>query len=87
MTDHAVLHDQKNYHLFRFKILMKLFAKRKSRGAEYFEINIEYNVCGRLHTYQIINLQILNLLIFSNILININLSFASPIRKFLFFIF
>ena len=44
MTDlvlHAVLHDQKNYYLFRFKILIKLFAKMKSRGAEYFEINIE----------------------------------------------
>ena len=39
---HAVLHDQKNYHLFRLKILIKLFAKMKSRGAEYFEINIEY---------------------------------------------
>ena len=35
---HAVLHDQKNYHLFKFKILIKLFAKMKSRGAEYFEI-------------------------------------------------
>ena len=45
MTDpvlHAVLHDQKNYHLFRLKISIKLFAKMKSRGAEYFEINIEY---------------------------------------------
>ena len=43
MTDlvlHAVLHDQKNYHLFRLKILIKLFVKMKSRGAEYFEINI-----------------------------------------------
>ena len=39
---HAVLHEQKNYHLFRFKILIKPFAKMKSRGAEYFEINIEY---------------------------------------------
>ena len=61
MTDllllHAVLHDQKNYYLFRFKILIKLFAEMKSRGAEYFEINIEcmlYIVCGRLHTYQTI---------------------------------
>ena len=28
MTDlvlHAVLHDQKNYHLFRLKVLIKLF--------------------------------------------------------------
>ena len=44
MTDlvlHAVLHDQKNYHLFRLKILIKLFVKMKSRGAEYFEIHIE----------------------------------------------
>ena len=44
MTDlvlHTVLHDQKNYHLFRLKVLIKLFAKMKSRGAEYFEINIE----------------------------------------------
>ena len=39
---HAVLHDQKNYHLFRLEILIKLFAKMKSRGVEYFEINIEY---------------------------------------------
>ena len=45
MTDlvlHAVLHDQKNYHLFTFKILIKLYAKMKRRGAEYFEINIDY---------------------------------------------
>ena len=39
---HEGLHDQKNYHLNRFKILIKLFAKMNSRGAEYFEINIEY---------------------------------------------
>ena len=40
---HAVLHDQKNYHLFRIriKILIKLCVKMKSRGAEHFEINIE----------------------------------------------
>ena len=38
---HTVLHDQKNYYLFLFKILIKLFAEMESRGAEYFEISIE----------------------------------------------
>ena len=67
MTDlilYAVLHDQKNYHLFtdcRLKILIKLFAKMKSRSDEYFEINIEcmlytMYVIDYIHTkYQIIN--------------------------------
>ena len=44
MTDlvlHTVLHDQKKYHLFRFNILIKLFAEMESRGDEYLEINIE----------------------------------------------
>ena len=38
MTDlvlHAVLHDQKNYHLLRFKFLIKLLAEMKSNGTEY----------------------------------------------------
>ena len=47
------------YGIFRFKILIKLFAEMKSRGAEYFEINIKFMLYimyyGRLHTYQIIN--------------------------------
>ena len=33
--------DQENYHLFRLKFFIKRFAEMKSRGAEYFEINIE----------------------------------------------
>ena len=40
MTDlvlHAVLHDQKI-------IIIKLFAKMKSSGVEYFEINIKYYI-------------------------------------------
>ena len=44
MTDlvlHTVLHDQENYHLFRLKFLIKRFTEMKSRGAEYFKINIE----------------------------------------------
>ena len=43
MTDlvlHTVLHGQENYHLFRFKFLIKRFTEMKSRGAEYFKINI-----------------------------------------------
>ena len=53
---HAVLHDPKTYHLFRFKILMKMITEMKNSGAEYFKINIEcieyfiYNIHGRSHT-------------------------------------
>ena len=45
MTDlvlHAALHHQKNYHLFRFKFLIKLFVEMKSKGTEYLNINNVY---------------------------------------------
>ena len=41
---HAVLRNQNKYHLFRLKLLIKRFAEMKSRGSEYFEINIIYNI-------------------------------------------
>ena len=31
----------KNYYLFRFKFLIKLLAEMKSRGTEYFKVNVE----------------------------------------------
>ena len=57
MTDlvlHTVLHGQENYHLFRLKFLIKRLAEMKSRGTEYFKINIEcilYIYCIRSVTY------------------------------------
>ena len=36
-----MIHDQENYNLYRLKFLIKRLAEMKSRGTEYFKINIE----------------------------------------------